>query len=103
MNLLVAVLNAYNIHVLTQVCVHTHVFLGVYDRKNDIIRGNLCVTFICVGVFLRIILTECPCRVSQTCVVVTDAGPPPGVCERSADTTSGQDNARAAPTLPLAL
>lgn len=56
-----------------------------------------------MGLFLRVILTEYPCRVSQTCVVVTDAGPPPGVCERSADATSGQDSARAAPTLPLAL
>lgn len=89
-------------------CSLKYVFTRMYSlvymtEKNDIIRGNLCVTFMCVGVFLRIILTECPCRVSQTCVVVTDTGPPPGVFERSADTTSGQDNARAAPTLPLAL
>lgn len=52
MNLLVAVLSAYNIHVLTQVCVHTHVFLGVYDRKNDIIRGKpTCNLFVCGFVF----------------------------------------------------
>lgn len=67
-----------------------------------------CSLILCVGVFacvmcLHIILTECHCEVVQTYVVVADSGPPPGVCKRSADATSGQDNARVAPTLPPVL
>lgn len=53
--------------------------------------------------YLGIVLTVCHCGVLQTQVVVADSGLPPAVCKRSADATSGQDNAHAAPTLPLAL
>lgn len=39
----------------------------------------------------------------HTLADVADSGPPLGACERSADVTSGQDNAHVAPTFPLAL
>lgn len=54
-------------------------------------------------VILCSVLTVCHCGVLRTRVVVADSGLPPGVCKRSADATSGQDNAHAAPTLPPAL
>lgn len=120
MNLLVTVLSTYNIHVSTHVCVNKHVFLGVYGIKNDIIKENLLQEhfwFMCVSSYMNmllycncvcvlchlIVLTVCLCGVLWICVVLADSGPPPGVCERSADATSGQDNAHAAPTLPPAL
>lgn len=52
---------------------------------------------------LWIVLTVCHCGVLWTRDVVAGSGPPPGACKRSADATSGQDNSRAAPTLPQAL
>ena len=61
--------------------------------------GCVSVCVLCV----HIVLTACLGGDFLTRVVVADSGPPPGVCERFADATSGQDNARAAPRLHLAL
>lgn len=74
-----------------------------------IVSESFCCLIVCVGVFLHafciciLFLTVCHCGILRTLVVVAVSEPLPGVCERSADATSGQDNARAAPKLPPAL
>lgn len=67
--------------------------------SSNFVCGCVFVCIMCV----RIVLTVCHCGDLWTRDVAADSGPPPDACKRSADATSGQDNSRAAPTLPQAL